>query len=414
MKLWPLTPRGTGAVLLGLLCFVLAHEFKITELIYISILLLTLVAAGLATLYLVRRTERVSRSFAPDVAAVGRELDVRLQVEIRSPLPAPQGGWVDRLPSGLTGAGAGVFPATGSGMIGGRTGVELEYRVRADRRGIRSVGPLLLTSTDPFGLARRTHTIGTPVPLTIAPAIVELSALTDLPGEAGGSMHTTTHRLGQGADNLIPRHYVSGDSMRRIHWRASAHRDELMVRQEEQETTPEATVLLDRSVRRWDAGAAQAPGADPGFEAGVTACISAVARLVHEGYLVSVRGVNGAELGDPVDNRDATGIERLAIALAPLTSRGGAPLDGVVRLFAGTMTGPLIVVTGALDETDAASLAPLTHHSTLPVLLAVAPRGRALERAAEAGWRVAAIGPDADLARAWGSAVDRGVSRVGG
>ena len=55
--------------------------------------------------------------------------------------------------------------------------------------------------------------------------------------------------------------------MRRIHWRATAHRDELMVRQEEQESTPEATVVLDRGVLRWSPEALRAPGADAGFEA---------------------------------------------------------------------------------------------------------------------------------------------------
>ena len=47
------------------------------------------------------------------------------------------------------------------------------------------------------------------------------------------------------------------------------------------------------------------------------------------------------------------------------------------------------------------------------MLLAVAPVGDALERAADLGWRVrAAIDPDGDLAVAWSSAVGRGVSHV--
>ena len=95
--------------------------------------------------------------------------------------------------------------------------------------------------------------------MTVAPAIVDLPPLTDFAGEAGGTLHTTTNQLGQGADNLVARPYVPGDSMRRIHWRATAHRDELMVRQEEQESTPEASVVLDRGVLRWSPEAMQAP-----------------------------------------------------------------------------------------------------------------------------------------------------------
>ncbi len=414
MTRWPLTVRGTGAALLSLLCFVLAHEFRLTELIYVGVLLAAVVIASVATLHLVRRTETVSRSFSPDIVAVGSDVDVRARVAIRSPLPIAQGRWTDTLPRGISGDATGDFPAVASGMRTERNGVEITYQVRAERRGVRRFGPLTITSTDPFGFARRRHAVGGTVALTVAPVIVDLGALADLPGEAGGSMHTATHQLGQGADNLVPRHYTPGDSMRRIHWRASAHRDELMVRQEEQETAPEATVIFDRAVRRWDQSAARAPGADPGFEAAVSAAVSAVARFVAEGYRVSVLEVDGAELCAPIDSGDMAGALHLAMSLATIVTHGQASLDATVRLFAGTMTGPLVVVTGILDEADAALLGPLAHHSSLPILLAVAPHGTALARASDAGWRAAGIGPDDDLTQAWRSVVDRGTSRVGG
>lgn len=414
MTRWPLTVRGTGAAVLSVLCFVLAREFRIAELVYVGVLLAAIVIASVTTLHLVRRTETVSRSFWPDVAAAGSEVEVRARVDIRSPLPTAQGRWVDTLPRGVSGDAAGDLPAVASGMRAGRGGVEISYRASADRRGLRRFGPLVVTSTDPFGVARRRHAVGGTAALTIAPVIVDLGALADLPGEAGGSMHTATHQLGQGADNLVPRHYIPGDSMRRIHWRASAHRDELMVRQEEQETAPEATVVLDRAVRRWDGSAARAPGSDPGFEVGVSAAVSAVARFVAEGYRVSVIEVDGGELCAPIDSGDTSGVDQLAMSLATIVTHGQSPLDAVTRLFAGTTTGPLVLVTGILEETDAALLAPLAHHSSLPIVLAVAPQGAALTRASDAGWRAAAIGPDVDLTQTWRSAVDRGTSHVAG
>jgi len=413
MKVWPLTIRGTGAVLLGLACFVLAHAYKITELLYVCVLLLVAVGASLATLYLVRRTERVTRSFSPDLATVGTQVQVRLHVEIRSALPMTQGRWQDRLTDAVSGDASGVFPATASGIGTGSGAVEISYGVTALRRGIHSVGPLSVTSLDPFGFARRPHTVGAELSLTVAPAIVELGALSDLPGEAGGSMHSTTNQLGEGTDNLIPRGYVSGDSMRRIHWRASAHRDELMVRQEEQETTPEAIVVLDRSQHRWPVAAHREPGADPGFEAAVSACVSAAARLVHEGYVVHVIDADGNELSERVDAGDASGLERLAADFATVRAHHDVPLSRLVHRFVGVLTGPLVLVTGALEDADADLLAPLAHHSSLPVLLAVTPDTDVLTGAAAAGWRTGAIGPGWDLAAAWNAAVDRGVSHVG-
>lgn len=413
MSRWPLTVRGTGALLLAFVCFVTAHTFKITELLYVSVLLTVVVGASIATLYLVRRTEKVTRSFLPDVATAGAEIDVRLRVEIRSPLPGAQGQWRDTLPTGVVGEAAGIFPETASGMRAGGRAVQLDYTIVAQRRGIRPIGPVSVVTTDPFGFARRRHTIGRALPLTVTPEVVDLGPLVEQPGEAGGSMHATTDQLGQGADNLVPRHYVPGDSMRRIHWRASAHRDELMVRQEEQETTPEAVVVLDRGTERWDVEAARAPGADPGFEIAVSACVSAAARLVQEGYLVSVLDVDGTPLIEPIEGGDAAAVERLAVELATVTAHRESSPEALIALFSGTMTGPLVYVTGAITETDAATLARLTHHSTLPLLLAVAPRGDALSHARSTGWRVAAIPPDTDLALAWSAVVDRGMRRVG-
>ena len=110
--------------------------------------------------------------------------------------------------------------------------------------------------------------------------------------------------------------------MRRIHWRASAHRDELMVRQEEQETTPEAVVVLDRGAPRWAAEAMGAPGADPGFEAAVTTCVSAVARLVLDGYSVEVIDSDGTALAERIDGGDMSERRRICARTSPPSPPG--------------------------------------------------------------------------------------------
>lgn len=430
MSRWPLTLRGTGALVLAVACFIVAQAFGISELLYISALLALVVGASIVALHLVHRAATVTRSFDPDVVGAGGVADVHLRVELRSALPSGPGRWSDALPDGVRGIGAdgapepaqGDFPETPSGMRAGGTTVALRYAVTAQRRGIHQIGPLTLIATDPFGFARRRQVAGRPLALTVTPAVIELPALNEQPGEAGGSMHSTTDQLGQGSDNLIPRHYVAGDSMRRIHWRASAHRDQLMVRQEEQETTPEAIVVLDRGGARWDPDAQRMPGVDPAFETAVSACISATARLVHEGYVVSVLDADGTPLAETIDGGDAAAVERLAIALATITAQRDVAPEPLVALLAGTMTGPLVYVTGALDARGAAILTPLVHHSTLPILLVATdagPRGGSraaadvLARASAAGWRATAVSPEGELADAWRSIVGRGAHRVG-
>jgi uncharacterized protein (DUF58 family) len=411
-RLWPLTARGTGALVLAVACLIIANEAGIPELVYFGILLIAALATSIASLYLTRRSETVTRSLSPDVATVGRDALVTVRVGVRTALPTAPGTWRDTVSRGLAARAHGVFPALGSGLRGAERIVQLSYSVTGARRGIHPLGPLQVTSSDPFGLARRTTVFGERTPVTVAPAVIDLPPLTNFAGEAGGTLHTTNNQLGQGADNLIARPYASGDSMRRIHWRATAHRDELMVRQEEQESTPEATVVMDLGVLRFAPEAMQAPGADPGFEAAVSACVSVVSRLVHDGYAVEVIDSDGTLLAERIDGGDMTEVEGFVTQFASLTARRDDHLGKLGRVFAGVMTGPVVVIVGRFDPQDAELIAPVVHHSTLALLLAVAPVGDALEHAADLGWHAAAVDPDGDLAASWAAAAERGVSHA--
>lgn len=411
-RMWPLTVRGTGALALAITCFVLAAELGLIELVYFGVLLLATLVASLVSLYLTRHTESVVRTLSPDVATVGRTGTVTVRVGVRTAVPAPAGVWRDTVPRGFSGAAHGVFPAIGSGLRGNTRAIELSYTVTATRRGVHPLGPLSVTSHDPFGLARRSNVLGMRTQVTVAPAIIELPPLANFAGASGGSLHTTTSQLGQGADNLIARPYASGDSMRRIHWRATAHRDSLMVRQEEQESTPEATVVLDRSAPRWSAEALHAPGSDAAFEAAVSAYISVVACLVRDGYIVELIDSDGAPLADPIAGGDLGAVEAVSAILATITARRGDALPQLASLFGSVLTGPVVVVTGRFETSDADSLAPLVSHSALPFVLAAAPTTEALDRVTDLGWRAAAIGPDIDLGAAWSGAAIRTASDV--
>ncbi|WP_438353976.1 DUF58 domain-containing protein [Microbacterium sp. CJ88] len=411
-RVWPLTVRGTGALLLALACFVLASELGVIELVYFGVLLLAVLVAALVSLYLAHRTENVHRALSPDTVTVDRDAEVRVRVGVRTAMPSAPGGWRDTLPKGLTGRAQGVFPSLGSGLRSGDRSVDLHYTVTGVRRGVHAIGPLSVTSSDPFGLTRRQNLLGDRTKVIVVPAVVELASLAAYAGDMGGTQHTTTNQIGQGADNLIARPYTPGDSMRRIHWRATAHADTLMVRQEEQESTPQATVVLDRGALRWASDAMHAPGADPGFERAVSACVSVTARLVQDGYAVDVIDSDGTALAEPIDGGESAEVDDLTRHLATVTTRRDDHLPRLPHLFTGGLTGPVVVITGRFDEEDAVALAPLVHHSVLPVLLAVSPIEDGLTRATQAGWRAAAIRLDDDLGASWATVADRGANRV--
>ncbi|GAA4198046.1 DUF58 domain-containing protein [Microbacterium oryzae] len=392
MRRGPLTSRGAGALALGLALCAGAHAAGSPEALAFGVLLVSLAVACLLSLYLRRSPARVLRTLRPEAVAVGEECAVSLRISGRSPLPTPGGTWTDVVPAGLIGTASGSLPA--SLTPGMRETLELGYTVTGLRRGPWTLGPLTVVEHDPFGLARRTRRLGGATPVTVTPRVAPLASLSRVGGDAGVAL-ATAERRGQGADNLIPRPYAPGDSMRRVHWRASARLGELMVREEEQESSPQALVVLDRGTSRW-AAAAAAPGGDPAFEVAVSLCVSIAWRLANDGYVVEVVDGDGLALAALAAAPGADERDQLARAFATLGTRSADTLPHLDRALVGRTVGPLIVIAGRLEGDDAPVLARLGHRGALPLLFAADPRLDALAEARRAGWRVAALGDDVE------------------
>ncbi|MFK3678305.1 DUF58 domain-containing protein [Microbacterium sp. NPDC090218] len=384
-----LTRRGAGALIAALGCMIAANVLGTRILLYIGLLLAALTLFSLLAVRLPRRSGTVTRQISTDLLTVSETSRVTVRLSLRA-LRVPPGLWHDVLPDAVAGDSGGDYPP--------ETG-QLSYLITGVRRGVWPLGPLMLRTVDPFGLAQREQTFGETRSVTVVPEIFALAPLAVRVGAAGGTAHTSSTRLGQGSDNLSPRGYIPGDSMRRIHWRATAHRGQLMVRQEEEESSPDAVVVLDRSARHWDA-----PGvdADPAFEAAVSLCASAAVHLASEGYSVDVIDSTGTLLGalrGHEDDRDG-----LLVALAMVTPRGES--RDLATLIGGTPPGPLVFITGRLDEEDATLLRPAG--AAAPMLFSTELLPGAAEAAAPHGWTVVALG--SVIADAWEDAVS---ARIG-
>ncbi|MEV4775624.1 DUF58 domain-containing protein [Microbacterium sp. LWH12-1.2] len=379
-----LTGRGAGALLAGVACVVLANAVAAPILLYVGLLLFLLPALSFLVVRIPRRTGTVARQISTDLITVSELSRVTVRFNLRA-IRIPHGLWRDVLPDAVAGESGGEYPP--------RSG-QLSYVITGVRRGIWQIGPLMLRTVDPFGLAQREQEFGETRTVTVVPEVFTLAPLTVRVGAAGGTAHTSSSRLGQGSDNLSPRHYISGDSMRRIHWRATAHRGQLMVRQEEEESSPDALVVLDRSAARWDR-----PGhsADARFETAVSLCASAAIHLVQEGYSVDVIDSAGNVLGElrrHEDDRDG-----LLVALAMVTPRGDS--RDLPTLIGGTPPGPLVYITGRIDEEDAALLRP--SGAAAAMLFATEAQPGAMAAATAHGWSTAELGED--IADAWEDAL---------
>lgn len=387
-----LTYRGAGALLAGVACVIAANLLAAPILLYVAMLLFILVILAALAVHAPRRSGSVSRRISTDLLTVGEQSQVSVRFDLRS-LRIPHAIWHDQLPAAVSGGATGEFPTD--------NGTHLSYSITGIQRGVWSVGPLTLRTADPFGFAQREQRFGEPRTITVVPEVVPLAPLNSNIGAAGGTAHTSSTRLGQGSDNLSPRHYVSGDSMRRIHWRATAHRGDLMVRQEEEESSPDALVILDRTARRWSS-----EGSDPAFESAVSACASIALHLVQEGYSVDVLDSTGNVLGALRGHEDDR--DDLLVALAHVTPHGEA--HDIVTLFDGAAPGPLVLITGQLDEEDAAAL----RHggASAPIMLMTDPQPGVAAAVAERGWSSAQLTDD--VAAAWEDALPARMATGGG
>ncbi|GAA3941396.1 DUF58 domain-containing protein [Microbacterium soli] len=385
MKTRPLTARGWASLLSGLLLIVVANLVSARPLVHLGVLLIALPLLSLVTVRLPRRRGTVTRQISTDLLTVGETSRVTVRFDLYA-FGIPTGIWSDTLPSAVRGSATGDYPEDA-----------LRYDLEGVHRGISTLGPLLLHTTDPFGLARRRQEFGGTRTITVIPQTVALAPLPTRIGAAGGSAQTRSTRLGQGADDLIPRPYSSGDSRRRIHWRATAHRGDLMVRQEEAESSPDALVVLDRAADRW-ARPGEEP--DPAFECAVTLCASAALRLAQDGYSVDVLDSTGVLLGALRGFEEDR--EDLMIALAQVAPRGGA--RDLRTVVGSSPPGPLVLITGALEDTDAEKLG--TAGAAVPLLFAAAASEAALSRLRLHGWHPSVQpGSAGELPAAWASAL---------
>ncbi len=243
-----LTPRGWVFLVVGLFLAFAAYGNGGSALLYAGFLLTVLVLA--AALFVRLKSLRLSvvRTFSPSVVPAESEATVDLQVTNLALTPSSAATWADRIPWAPGTAGPGLLKGLSASVAGysqqGSSTV-LRYTLRPPARGVYPIGPLEVEYSDPFGLVRGKASLGGIQQLSVVPAVVPFGASGPSILAGDGSARLVQRRTSGSDDDLMTREYRNGDALRRVHWRASARHGELMVRQEEQRTFPEARLLFD-------------------------------------------------------------------------------------------------------------------------------------------------------------------------
>ncbi len=138
--------------------------------------------------------------------------------------------------------------ATGSRIVtllGGRQKRSYTARTWLTSRGGFSLGPTTITSGDPFGIFRVSRQFPAVSNLVVFPMLFQVRDFLAPPGLLPGgkairrkSIDITPHASGV-------REYVPGDPMKRIHWPTSIRRNQLMVKEFEQDPQAEVWFFLD-------------------------------------------------------------------------------------------------------------------------------------------------------------------------
>ncbi|MGZ5413652.1 MAG: DUF58 domain-containing protein [Aeromicrobium sp.] len=391
-----LTGRGRGFVIAAFGSLVAAHVLTLPSLNYVASLLAGLVACSVVFVFAGHSRVHIARTFTPAVVAQGQPSSATVTFTNLSALPSIEAQWEDKLPAGIVGDSRGVLEALGGGH-GKNARTRFAYTVHGVRRGSHRIGPLTFKVPDPFGLVHRQHTYGEPQSLIVLPKRVDLSDISFGGASIAGATRPAPQHVGVGDDDVIARSYFPGDALHRMHWKATAHRGELMVRQEEQRNNPEATVLLDLDAH--GQGTVRDPQGEweysAFFEWAIVAAASVSAHLARRGYLV-----NAITPGGPVHRSIAEGLDTVHDLMTDLAIV--EPMDVTAEAIAGIAPSerPVVAILGRLDEKRAAAWSRLNSSTGLALVAAGTPP-TALEVLAGAGWKVRTYKAGDDVADLW-------------
>lgn len=284
-----LTVRGWGLIAAGVVALVATQVFRRQELAYAACFLLALPLFSLGWVALRRFAITVRRRLDPESGAVNQAVTATVFLQNWGTIGTPAALWTDAASDPLDATDPAALPPLPGyrSMAADEPEIRLvRYRLDTRYRGVHELGPFTVIVSDPFGCAVRRLSLGSTDTVLVTPSVFELARI-DLRLSTGDGAEQVSRRLvGAGEQDVIARKYLPGDSMRRLHWPATAKHGELMVRQDDQRNDQEAVIVLDAHSFGHEGGGHP----DDAFEWAVSAVASIALHLMAEGYGVRLVG----------------------------------------------------------------------------------------------------------------------------
>jgi uncharacterized protein (DUF58 family) len=231
-----LTDRGRWILALGGGIYLAAWAFGSEALYPVALGLVLAVAAAALWVRVLQRPMTLRRPPAADEHLAGRDIPMRLEVEVEGTLPPATLVARER----IAGLGEHETPLRRS-----RERLQGRYVLPAVPRGRYPIESSQVVIEDPFALERVEIDLSRPEALLVYPRLVDVDGLfSDAGGRTPGGRRLLLRRL-TGFELHSVREYEQGESLRRVHWPSTARRGELMVKELEDAPRDEAVILLD-------------------------------------------------------------------------------------------------------------------------------------------------------------------------
>ena len=227
-----MTARGRALLGLGLLTYVAARAFGSKPLYPVALGLLFAPVLAWLWVRLAQGPMRLHREIGAEERFEGDDVQVELRLEHTATVPPASLVLVER----LSGLGERRTP------LDSRRG---SYTLPSVRRGRYLFLEVRAVLEDAFGLQRAEIPLAAPWTLLVYPRLVELDRLFSEGGTYAQDGRRLLLRRPSGFDLHSVRDYEQGESLRKVHWRSTAKRGELMVKELEDAPRDEVAILLD-------------------------------------------------------------------------------------------------------------------------------------------------------------------------
>ena len=237
-----LTPRGRLLLILGGALYVAAWAFGSQALYPVAIGFLLAVLVSALSVHAAARPMAYRRRADSVEHVEGDDVVIDVELEPRGPLGLASVSVIEHLAR----IGERRISLRRDGSFGPLRG---RYVLESVPRGRYALEHVTALVEDPFGLEQGSVPLADQGALLVLPRIVELDVLFSESGTRADNGRRLLLRRPSGFDVHSVREYEEGESLRKVHWKSTARRGQLMVKELQDEPRDEVAILLDADAR---------------------------------------------------------------------------------------------------------------------------------------------------------------------